>query len=189
MILLLLLSGLSFAQEPNAKLLKSVGDRFLPPPRFGAEPTVNPFRLPVPPTTTMYDIERSPILQKALIRKSNIQDLRTEKVDGIYERMLVNVHARPDDLGFFYIINKENKITHRVHMKYVEDIRADIAMYEDPRHHTVVAEHKNISPYDRDLLWRPEFSMSVGRTSADWTSDILNDTHCLLYTSPSPRDS
>ena len=109
MILLLLLSGLSFAQEPDAKLLKSVEDRFLPPPRFGTEPTVKPFRLPVPPATTMYDIQRSPILQKALIRRGNIQDLRTEKADSIYERMLVNVHALPDDLGFLYIINKDNK--------------------------------------------------------------------------------
>ena len=176
MILLLLLSGLSFAQEPDGKLLKSVEDRFLPPPRFGEEPTVKPFRLPVPPETTMYDIQRSPILQKALVRKGNIQDLQTGKADSIYERMLVHVHARPDDLGFFYILNKENKITHRVHMKYVEDIRPDIAMYEEPRHYSAITEHKNISPYDRELIWRPEFSMSVGRTSADWTSDILNDT-------------
>lgn len=176
MIALLLLSGLNFAQEPDAKLLKSVEDRFLPPPRFGEEPSVKPFRLTVPAVTTMNDIQRSPVLQKVLKFRGNIQDLRTEKASSIYERMLVNVHALPDDLGFFYILNKENKLTHRVHMKYVEDVRPDVAMYEEPRHFSAITEHKNVSPYDRDLIWRPEFSMLVGRTSADWTSDILNDT-------------
>jgi len=165
----------AFAQQPDTRLLKDVDSRFQPPPRFGEEPSVKPFRLTIPPTTTMYDIQRSPIIQKALVRRGGIQDIVSGEVKSVSGRMIVNVHAQTDDDGFFYIVEKDKKITRRVHMQYAKDVRADVAMYEEPRHYTPIIEHKNVSPYDRDLLWKPEFSFSLGRTSSDWTADILND--------------
>jgi hypothetical protein len=176
MMLLVFLCGLSFGQEPDAKLLKTVEDRFQPPPRFGTEVSEQPLRLPPPPVTSMNDIQRSPVVQKVLLPTSIIQELGTGIGATAEDRMFVNVHARPDDLGFFYLLSKENKITHRVHMRYVVDVRPDLALYEEPRHFSAITELKNVSPYDLGLVWRPEFSMLVGRTSADWTSDILNDT-------------
>lgn len=182
MMWLLLLSSMAMAQEPDSKALKEVERKFLPPPRFGEEPTVKPFRLNIPQPISMNDIQQSPIIQKALRRKGSIQDLRTTEVQSIYERMIVDVHSQADDHGFFYIVDKKGEISRRVHMQYTEDVRPEIAMYEEPRRYLPVFEHKNISPYDRDLIWRPEFSLSLGRTSSDWTADILNDTQAARST-------
>lgn len=182
MIFLILLSSLAFAQEPDCKLLESVERKFQLPPRFGDEPTVKPFRLHIPPVITMDDIKQSPMVQKAVRRKGSIQNLTTADSQLIYERMLINVHSRTDDHGFFYIVNKDGSINKRIHMDFTESVLPEIAMYEEPRRYTPVIEHKNISPYDRELIWRPEFSFSLGRTSSDWTADILSDTQAARST-------
>ncbi len=183
MIWLLGLTMHALAQDSSTAFLRKIEKKFLPPPRFGEELPQHVWRLDKRPAApTINDIVRSPVVQKAVRYRGRLQDLRSEEFAISLERKIVNTYSLADEQGYFYILGKDNLPSHRVHMNEVVDIKADVAMYEEPRQYTPVIIKQNVSPYDRVLRWQPELSLLVGRSSSDWTADLLDDTQALHTT-------
>jgi hypothetical protein len=177
MILFFYLISSVLADEPNLKLIKSVEDKFLPPPAFGEPPKYLEPRRPLPVQgATMEMIANSPLHQKSIPRLAQLIDVKTNEVNILSRNAIVEVHELIDAQNFCYIVNKDKQITHRVQANQVFSINYDVAMYEEPRIFDEIKQRRNISPHDRDLQWYPEVMLSMGLTNSVWTSDIVNDT-------------
>lgn len=172
MILALAISTTVLAQS----VLREVEKKFTPPPRFDQGAVYKPVKYQHRKQPLMLDeILASPVIQKALIKGGNIQEIQTGSVQGITQRMYVNVHQKSDEHGFFYIVDKSGNVSKRVHLKHTVSIEAEVEMYEPPRLFTEVLERKNVSPYDHNFLWRPEFLLNLNRGQSYWTADILDE--------------
>lgn len=177
MILFFCFIATAFATGPDSKLLKNVEDKFLPPPSFGEPPIFKEPRHPLPTQgATLEMIAKSPLIQKSIPQFSQLIDLETNDVIILDRNIIVEVHELTDAHDFSYIVNKQNKITHRVASRMVFSIRPELVMYEEPRSFNEIKQRKNISPFDKELTWYPEAMLSVGLTNSVWTSDIVNDT-------------
>lgn len=183
MILFFSLVAVSFATEPDSKLLQNVEDKFLPPPSFGEPPVYKEPRRPLPVQgATMKMIASSPLIQKSIPRLAQLIDLKTNDVKVLDRNIIVEVHELTDEHDYCYVVNREKKITHRVASRMVFPINHELVMYEEPRSFNEVKQRKNISPYDKELNWHPEILLSAGLTNSVWTSDVVDDTRARTGT-------
>jgi hypothetical protein len=175
MMLLLFFCFNLLAQEKNDSFILEIEKKFYKPTKNLEDNEIKPSDIKLPSITTMEEIENSRIVQKAIKLKKSIQRMSDKEVFALTEPMTVNVHELADNADYFYIVDKNKKITHRVHAKDVIDIKPDIELYEPPRFYTKITKPKNVSPYDKDLSWFGELSGGVTLNSSQWIADLLDD--------------
>lgn len=172
-LLIILAPSLAWAQSTT---LQEVEKRFPPIERFSEARHVNTaiYEYPNRPVSLSY-IQTSPIVQKALHPDAPIQRLEDFKYTSNNQRILVNVHERPDEKGFFYIVEKDGAIRRRVHLQFAEPIDQVTAMYEPPANYVEVTKPKNLNPDDPKTGYLSQLFLRLGQTNSQWTADLLED--------------
>ena len=173
----LLFPTLALAQSTESETIKTIETRFKDPERFTEARHINTavYEYPYRPVA-LSAIKITPIVQRALKPKSPIQNIKTFKLSENPKRLIVNLHERADEHGFFYLVDKNGEVTRRVQMQFVEAIDDVTVMYEPPKTYVEVVRQKDVPADDKETGYLSQFSLRVGQTSANWTADLLNDT-------------
>ncbi len=177
MILILFLITQVLAQVENSDdFIKQIESRFSSSTNLKKEVGESIPRYQYIGITDREEIIKTKIVQKSLKRLGSVQRLKDQKLFGITETMIVRVFEKTDEQDFFYILGNNNKVSYRVHGKYVDDLALTTAMDEPPRIYSEVKVQKNVSPYDRDLFWLHELAGGLLLGNARWLGDLANDT-------------
>lgn len=174
---ILLVPSLALAQAKQSDTLSDIEIKFKEPERFSEARHVNTavYEYPYRPVSLAY-IKISPVVQRALHENARIQDIRTLKLTTNSRRVLINVHERSDEKGFFYIVDADGGVTRRVQMNFVEPIDPITEMYEPPKNYVEVVRQKDDPADNRRTGLISQFSLRFAQTDANWTADLLNDT-------------
>ena len=177
MIVLWVLLSQALAQVENTdNFIKQIESRFAPSINLKKDGGESIPRYQYLGLVDREKIIQSKLVQKALKRLGSVQRLRDQKLFGITDRMIVRVFEKTDEQDFFYVLGNNNKVSYRVHAKYVEDFALTTTMDELPRQYTEVKVRKNVSPYDGDLFWTHELAAGLSLGNARWLGDLANDT-------------
>jgi hypothetical protein len=126
-------------------------------------------------TVNLSEIEKSEKEYGAIISGVNmirIEDNKPFKVTGpIYTQF----YRREDEHGFRYLINKDGTTTYKIDGEYVESIKQEMALYEQPLRYTPAPKNISRAEYDKKLSILPEATFYAGYVQSDYMKDLFND--------------
>jgi hypothetical protein len=105
----------------------------------------------------------------------SVRDLKTNKNFTISKPMFVRYFNQEDEHGFKYVQNKDGSVTWRLHSRYVEPIKEEIALNVYPLRYTPAPTNILRAEYDKKLKIPPEVSFYAGLVQGDFMKDLYND--------------
>jgi hypothetical protein len=120
-------------------------------------------------------IKASGVQMGAVDAGTLIRNLEDNKNYKLTKNIFVKYFNLEDEHNFKYIQNKDGTVTWRIHSKYVEPIKEELALYEPPLRYTPapnIIKHE----YDQKLTLRPEATFYAGLVNGAYMQDLFNDT-------------
>jgi hypothetical protein len=103
------------------------------------------------------------------VRVSDNRALKsTEVLEGKFYRL-------PDELGFKYLIGKNEKVEYKIRESEIVEVEPDYVLYEPPNRYTPAEVIIQKVPYDRGLALVPELSVYTGYSQGNYMRDLFND--------------